>query len=67
MPVATRLEPFQVRRPFVMNPVVLSPIVPESVIVPPVKPLFVAIEVTVPNPPCPRQVPEGIRMQPLES
>jgi hypothetical protein len=49
-----------------MKPAVLSPIVPEVVMVPPVKPLLVAIEVTVPEPPAPRQVPEGIKMQPLE-
>ena len=50
MPVATRLEPFQVRRALAEKPAVLRPIVPELVIVPPVRPLLVATEVTVPSP-----------------
>ena len=66
VPVATRLEPFQVRSPLVKNPAVLSPTLPEVGIVPPVSPLFVAILVTVPFP-VPAHVPSGIKKQPLDN
>lgn len=48
MPVATRFEPFHVVSVFVTKPVVLRPTVPLVVMVPPVRPLLVATEVTVP-------------------
>ena len=43
VPVATRFDPSQVRSALAENPAVLSPMVPEVVMVPPVNPLFVAI------------------------
>ena len=56
--MATRFEPSQETRAFVERPATLRPIVPEVVMVPPVNPLFVAMDVTVPEPPLPpTQVP----------
>lgn len=49
VPVATRLEPFQVSSPLVKKPAVLRPMVPVVVMVPPVRPLLVAMEVIVPE------------------
>ena len=51
VPDATRLEPSQDTIAPVENPVVLRPSVPDVVIVPPVNPLLVATDVTVPDPP----------------
>ena len=48
VPVATKLVPSHVVRAFVTNPIELIETVPEVVIVPPVNPLPVATEVTVP-------------------
>jgi hypothetical protein len=50
VPVAVRRVPFQVRMVLLAEiPVRSSPIVPEVVIVPPVRPLLVATDVTVPE------------------
>lgn len=49
VPVAASIEPFHVTTAFVESPVVSKPIVPLFVIVPPVRPLLVATEVTVPG------------------
>ena len=58
VPVAVRREPFQVRIMLLAEtPVRSRPIVPVFVIVPPVRPLFVATEVTVPPDDVVRHVP----------
>ena len=53
VPVATRVDPFQPRRALANRCDISRPIVPEAVMVPPIKPLLVAMEVTVPFPPPP--------------
>lgn len=55
VPVAMRMEPFHVSATLLTRPVVSSPTVPDVVIVPPVRPLLVAIDVTDP---VPKHVPD---------
>lgn len=69
--MATRFDPFHVTRALVESPAVLSPMVPDVVMVPPVRPLFVAIEVTVPEF-CVRQLPliakhPAVRLSPFDA
>ena len=64
VPVATRFEPFHVTSALVERPAMFRPTVPVVVIVPPVIPLLVAIDVTVPPDEETRHVPL-IEKQPL--
>jgi hypothetical protein len=59
-------SPFAVRIVGWITQAVLSAIVPEVVIVPPVNPVPAVIEVTVPDPPPPPAVPQQMALAPLD-